>query len=71
VLTRRWIVEWSLSWITQARRPVQDYERLASATLRGPDQLDRHHPDDPAAGSPDSMTSRSVARNLATATTTH
>ena len=28
VLPRRWIVERSLSWITQARRLVRDYERL-------------------------------------------
>lgn len=28
VLPRRWIVERSLSWTTQARRNVRDYERL-------------------------------------------
>ena len=28
VLPRRWIVERSLFWITQARRLVRDYERL-------------------------------------------
>ncbi len=28
VLARRWVVERTLSWITQARRTVRDYERL-------------------------------------------
>lgn len=28
VLPRRWVVERSLSWLTQARRNVRDYERL-------------------------------------------
>jgi transposase len=28
VLPRRWVVERTLSWITQARRTVRDYERL-------------------------------------------
>jgi transposase len=49
VVPRRWIVERSLSWITQARRLVRDHERLPRhAEVLG--QLDRHHPDDRTLG---------------------
>lgn len=26
VLPRRWVVEWTLTWLTQCRRPSKDYE---------------------------------------------
>ena len=31
VLPRRWIVEWTLSWISQNRRMSKDYERQGAS----------------------------------------